>query len=152
MTKLKHTILFIGIFIIKQLYGQDLNIKLGDSFSKWKIDFTFNDKNPNSSEEAYVYNKKTQKTVFGREATLFYVTVKNNKIISYMNVLTPSSTDLGVPVEIIKELEKFTGVSFTYKNGEYFAIDKGIGVTVFRENKTLWGGDRIVIVTRLMNN
>lgn len=151
MKNFKLTCVIIALLITNILQSQTLDVKLGEAFTKWKSDFTFKGNNPKTNEDAYVFNKKINKVIMKRAVTMFYVTVKKNEIISYMDVLKPNTSDIGVPKELVKSLEKFTGVTFSYKNGEYFAINQGIGVTIFRENKPVWGGDRIVMITKLMN-
>lgn len=146
---MKKTFTLILILISLSAISQD--IKLGESFSKYAKDFEKSGENFSTSEISYSYNKVYPKKVFNHKVHNLGLTVKANKIIGYVFFLDPNPTEIGIPQKFIDDIQTELGIKLKYIKGKYAASDGNIGLQISRQNNPEFGGDKIIVFTKLLN-
>ena len=68
---------------------------------------------------AYKYKKEIYDTFFGRKMAYIIVGIKNERIFQTIYLLIPRGTDVGVPKEMMNEIQKKFPFPFKEINGNY---------------------------------
>ena len=68
---------------------------------------------------AYKFKKEIYDTFFGRKIADIIVGIKNERIVQTIYLLIPERTDVGVPKEVMNEIQKKFPFPFKEINGNY---------------------------------
>ena len=119
-------------------------------FSKYSKDFDKVGEDASTSEISYSYNKVYTKKVFDHTVHKLILTVKENKINGYVFFLNPNSSEVGIPRSFIEDFQSKSGITLKYIKGKYAASDGNIGLQISRQNHPEFGGEKIIIYTKLL--
>ena len=143
--------LFIIILLcitIKQIAQE---IRLGEQFNKYEKDFILKGISSSTSNKYYEFLKPITRLIYDRKVDKLYVTIRNNKIISYIYMIIPKSNDINIPKDIISGFENEMNVKLIYNNGKYGIKGSGLMTQFSREYDPETKKDRIMISTAISN-
>jgi hypothetical protein len=96
---------------------------------------------------AYKYKKEIYDTFFGRNIADIIVGIKNERIVQTIYLLVPERTDIGVPKEVMNEIQKNFPFPFKEINGNYAVNIDNETISIARvTNAITLGKDRIMFM------
>jgi hypothetical protein len=128
------------------LIPSDKQIKIGKTFQNDQKNYTFKGSSSKTGKSYYKYNRPSSSLVYGHSVDYVILIVKNGLIVGFSYFLIPKSTDNGVPNSMLNKFKSDSGFALGKVGNEvYGAQIENIKVTFQRVNKSVLGGDRIII-------
>ena len=116
---MKKALLLIFLFIVCIIDANAQKFYLGNYLTPTANEFELIGISSKTGVYAYKYKKEIYDTFFGRNIADIIVGIKNERIVQTIYLLVPEKTDVGVPKDVINEIQKKFPFPFKEFNGNY---------------------------------
>jgi len=147
---MKNIILIISLLLISfSSFGQRFN--LGDKLTPTQEKFKFIGVSSKTNVYSYQYvGILTDKYLYGRQIGDIVVGIKNGNIVTTIYNLIPKKNDVGIPSDIIEQVQLTLTFPLAYRNGIYGVNIDNKSISISRTNNPMtFRKDRIMLLTSI---